>query len=171
MKIHEIITLHLIQSEVPALSQTKWNKLMFFIDGFSTAWEKIGASLTELTYVKLPYGPVPDGYSEILDTMERDGLIAIAQKNTMYDSSKIIQRGRDKQHPPELGAEEKLVIESILGVFKNWNATRLSNFSHSLDAWKKPEMYNQIDLSDLKNDSYLKKEYHEGNFARFLLQK
>lgn len=172
MEKHEIITLLLIQREVPALSQTKWNKLMFFLDGFSMAWEEIQTPLTDFDYIKLPYGPVPDRYSDILENMEEKGLITIAQKNTMYDSSKIIRQGlNSSDRIPELDENEQIVIESILNVFRDWNATRLSNFSHSLDAWKRPPMYDRIDLSDLRSDSYLKKEYGEGNFANLLLRK
>ena len=61
MEISEVITLELA-SEVKNLSQTKWNKLMFLIDG--VGYCDSGETFTGFEYIKLPYGPVPHDYRE-----------------------------------------------------------------------------------------------------------
>lgn len=171
MEKHEAITLYLISKGVPVLSQTKWNKLMFFIDGLAAVWSEKNSEITNFKYVKLPFGPVPDGYSEILNSMENAGYIVIKQKNTMYDTSKILAMGRKAPDDilSDLAPNEIKVLNAVLDVFREWNATRLSNFSHELKAWKRPDMYGQIDLRDLSDDPYLKKNFGEGNFANLLL--
>lgn len=167
----QLITMYMIHKEVSLLSIVKWNKLMFFIDGFYMTWYDTGRQITDLSYIKLPYGPVPDQYNSILSDMEDLGYIAITQKNSMYDTSKLLKKGPKMLIDfSGLAIDEKAAVDFVLEAFSFLGERDLSNFSKSLDAWAHSKLYDKIYISLLFNDSFLKAKYGECNFAKAILR-
>ena len=70
MKIYEAITFEL-SSKIENLSQTKWNKLIFLIDGVGVC--SFDQAFTGFEYIKIPYGPVPKDYREKVTIMISKG--------------------------------------------------------------------------------------------------
>lgn len=172
MEKHEAITLLLLKT-IKDLSQTKWNKLLFFIDGASSCFND---KITGLNYIKLPYGPVPQNYSEIIHGMANKEIISINNNyNNVFDNKIFINKNDKFSYNYEKAENiisnetHKEIIGKSIEVFNKWNAVQLSDFSHELDAWKKPDMYSQIDLELLKNDSFLSENYGEGNFGKLIV--
>ncbi|MDI7206205.1 Panacea domain-containing protein [Leptospira santarosai] len=171
MEKYEAITLFLLE-QISDLSQTKWNKLLFFIDG---ATRSVGNQVTDLKYIKLPYGPVPFDYSGKIQAMYYKGFISIQSPGGFLDSKLFIikpdkfEEKLDQAKRTITDQNHQKIIDKVFQVFKNWNANQLSDFSHELDAWKIPNMYSDIDLDTLKSDTYLKQKYKEENFGRLLL--
>lgn len=159
----ESITAHLA-SQVLDLSQTKWNKLMFYIDGAHFCQTK--TSLTGIDYIKLPYGPVPNNYRQLLVKMAEKKVIAIDQGGDIANASRYITL---KNGATSLNTDTLKLVEKIVSIFGGWTAVQLSNFSHRLDAWKIPEMYSTIDLSRLQKDNFLKTRFGQADFGKLIL--
>lgn len=172
MNINETITVYLVD-KIEDISQTKWNKLLFFIDGAGVC---LSDQFTAFQYIKLPYGPVPDGYTDILTEMHFQEVIKKSRTDNVFDSKIFIEKSKNHddlliEANKEIGENANLekVLKKIVETFKNWTAVKLSDFSHELDAWKNPTMYSGIDLSVLKEDNFLKREFGEANFGKLLI--
>lgn len=158
---------------VTDLSQTKWNKLMFLLDGVSYCRQD--QSFTGFTYIKLPYGPVPNNYRSLLNAMNDAGFIAIETNTAISDAAKFItpkvSAAFDAESDQLIKSNPLLpeALEIVLKIFGDWSAATLSEFSHLLDAWKSAAMFEKIDLGSLKNDPYLKKEFGQENLADIIL--
>ena len=170
MELSDAITICLIE-DIDDITQTQWNKLLFFTDGAGACKDR---QFTDFTYIKLPYGPVPNNYSELINSMHYRGIIQIENS----PDNKISLRKSDDHIPNLENAKNvigdtrdlKTIVEKIVKIFKDWSAVKLSSLSHELDAWKNPSMYAEIDLKDLKNDTFLKERFGEANFRKLLFR-
>ncbi|MES0489181.1 MAG: Panacea domain-containing protein [Leptospirales bacterium] len=177
--IHEAITLYLLNKDVRYLSQTKWNKLMFLIDGAYVCLND--KQLTTFEYIKLPYGPVPDNYSKIINKMYYNDIINKNTEQNLFDSKIILEKNDHFSVNMDLANNVidnyeslkynvKTILDSVVKLFHDWTASDLSDFSHELDAWKLPEMYTPIDLNTLKSDTFLNSEYGNPNLGKLVIE-
>ncbi|EMO82124.1 MULTISPECIES: Panacea domain-containing protein [Leptospira] len=173
MQKYEAITIFLLE-HISDLSQTKWNKLLFFVDGAAQSY--LSQQITDLKYIKLPYGPVPFDYSNKIQSMHYNKIIKREAVNGSFDNKIFIKKTANYEDQllnvktEFIDSNQILIIQKVIEVFKTWTANLLSDFSHELDAWKIPKMYSDIDLNTLKNDNYLKKKYNEPNFGNLLIK-
>lgn len=171
MENHEAITLKLAKS-INDLSQTKWNKLMFFIDSASICLND--HQLTNFSYIKMPYGPVPENYRSIIHSMKTNGIINVSTNLDISDAVRIIRPNINDTSIDEmnqmLSAIDKKynIVERIIKVFESWSAVELSNFSHMLNSWTEPNLYQNINLHSMKDDPYLKLNFQIGDFGQIL---
>lgn len=117
----------------PNLLKTKLLKLLWYSDFLS--FKRHGIGITGTTYVHLPLGPVPDNYSLMLGILQEAGYIKIEP---------IIK----KNHPGELvkpvscfpdnyfSQEELETIKEVQKKFQSWGSRRISDYSHSEEAYK-----------------------------------
>ena len=77
-----------IASATTDLYKTKLNKLLFYADFIN--YNSFGHSISGSRYVHLPYGPVPDGYEDTLDTLNHYGVIDVLKPN----SADLVRHGR-----------------------------------------------------------------------------
>jgi hypothetical protein len=62
------------RTKPPELGAVKLNKILWFSD--LAHYREHGTSVTGLTaYIRMPRGPVPEGMSQVLEHLERDGAI------------------------------------------------------------------------------------------------
>lgn len=66
--------------DIPSFGKTVLNKLLYFSDFNHYEWSY--ETITGATYKKLPFGPVPENISEVLASMQEDGIISI--QDTSY---------------------------------------------------------------------------------------
>ena len=170
MKTFEVITICLVD-KIKNITQSKWNKLMFFVDGYGASQNN---QFTNFNYIKMPFGPVPENYSNLLFEMNARDII---KTNKAINGKISLEKSKNhdknyKQAMKILNSNKALknAIEYIIKTFKDWTATKLADFSHEFDGWQNPEMYQIINLEAFKNDSFLKKEFQESNFAQVLLK-
>lgn len=171
MRIEDAITVFLVDT-VEHLSQTKWNKLLFLIDGMG-AVQNCG-QFTDFNYIKLQYGPVPENYDVKVDAIRDRGYVNVQRRvDWIGDSFTYLL---PKADAPKTKAEAKIAqneelqktLNTVITVFGDWTATRMSNFTHKLDAWKNVRLMKFIELTKLADDSYLRRKYGEGNIAKLL---
>ncbi len=173
----------LLATQIENLSQTKWNKLMFFIDGaYYCLHDKFA---TEMKYVNLIYGPAPDGYrATVLDMIERDVVKKETYNIAASDAVQFIEPGGKiteaearefvTQHDHESNKQDSLfnIVTKIATAFCDWSVSELSTFSHHLKIWKDLALYKKLSEKDfeyLKDDPYLKDVADEGNFGKIII--
>lgn len=106
---------------------TKLNKILFFSDFL--AYGEHGEAITGVTYVRLPFGPVPDGMAGLVEEMVQSGEIVIREKDVM---------GRTQKQPiptrkPDLSlftAEQIVRVNSVIASLWNHTAKSVSDLSH-----------------------------------------
>ena len=136
-KVYNVI-LYLIDESI---SKTKLLKEMFYVDFLF--YKKSCKSLTGLEYCKLPYGPVPDEFEEILNNGYNAKIISCDYKiKNGYESIDISKK---KQFDKSVFCEEELkVLEYVKKHFKNYNVKNIVDFSHKENAYTQTKDYNKI---------------------------
>jgi hypothetical protein len=135
--------------DISSFWETVLNKVLYFCDFNYYEWTD--SLITWTIYKKLPFWPVPDGITNVLGEMQRDGLIAL-QNTTFhwYEQQKIIPLKETnlsfldeidkiaKSHEfafPDTPTP-KVVIDDALNKYKYFNAKQISEWSHLDKPWK-----------------------------------
>jgi len=111
------------------LYKTKLNKLLFYAD--FTNYHLNGNSISGSRYVHLPYGPVPDGYEDTLDTLNHYGVIDIQKQN----SADLVRAGENPAKP-FLTDQEIATLDWVLAEFGSLSASQLTELSHREKAYR-----------------------------------
>ena len=133
METYEALTFKLA-SKIENLSQTKWNKLMFLLDGVGVC--NTDDTFTGFEYIRLPYGPVPCDYREKIRSMIFKGIVKKERYIGVTDSVMYIDPVDDNTKQEEashlIKAKTPLekALEKIVEIFGSWTAVRLSDFTH-----------------------------------------
>lgn len=142
LKLQELILYIARESQDdPRFGATKLNKLLFYIDFGS--YRMLGQPVTGATYQHLPAGPAP---RQVLDA--RRYLIDSGHATTEYreyfsGTQERIVPARD----PDMSLfskEEIKLIDSVIAEFWDFNARRLSEYSHSEWGWKVTEDFDDM---------------------------
>lgn len=117
---------------VPELTKTKLNKMLFYAD--FTHFARNTVSISGVSYARLPHGPVPDQYSLLYGSMESAKLIVEKEISVgQYDWSYYASNA---DFNAELFSKEELaVMHATLKRFKGMTAKSIAVFSHKEEAW------------------------------------
>jgi len=116
----------------PNIGEAVVCKLMYFID--FDYYEKFEEQLIGAKYIKNHFGPTPIAFSEIVKKMEQKGdLIQVTKKYFQHDQKKYLpRRSADLSN---FSAQEKELIDWEIERFKDFNATKMRNYSHKDVPW------------------------------------
>lgn len=107
-------------------------KLMYFID--FDFYEKFEEQLIGAKYIKNHFGPTPVAFPEIVAQMEKDGdLTRITKKYFQHDQKKYLPRR--SANLSIFSAQEKELIDWEIERFKDFNATKMRDYSHKDVPW------------------------------------
>lgn len=116
----------------PNIGETALNKLIYFCD--FNYYELYEEHLTGARYRKLPYGPVPQKMDTILNQMIKEG--KLQRIRTEYHGlPQTRYMPLEKADLTRLSAAEKTVIDHIIQQMGDWNANRISDYSHKDMPW------------------------------------
>ena len=121
------------------LGKTKLNKILYYSD--IEAYVALGGPITGETYVKHQYGPVSQHIDEVLEELEKERLIAIAEASGyhVYSGQPYMQWQYVSLRRPDISrfkAEEVAIVEeNIDAICLNHTARSISKASHGL-AWQ-----------------------------------
>ena len=120
-------------------------KLMYFID--FDYYEKYEEQLIGATYIKNHHGPTPVAFPEIVKEMEKDGdLVRVTKKYFQHDQKKYLPLRKSKlETSPDFSAREKELIDSEIERFKDFNASKMKEYSHKDVPWLGAEDMQVID--------------------------
>ena len=116
----------------PNIGEAVVCKLMYFID--FDYYEKFEEQLIGAKYIKNHFGPTPVAFSEIIAQMEQEGdLTHVTKKYFQHDQKKYLpRRSADLSN---FSAQEKELIVWEIERFKDFNATRMRDYSHKDVPW------------------------------------
>lgn len=111
----------------PGFGATKLNKVLWFAD--ARQFMLTGQSITGAEYVRMPFGPVPDGVRQVQQELERDGLIKCFAPKAEYEGWRFKAL---KPADPNFLSEAELQIVSywIRHIDEDHTAQSISEQSH-----------------------------------------
>ena len=116
----------------PNIGEAVVCKLMYFID--FDFYEKFEEQLIGAKYIKNHFGPTPVAFPEIVAQMDQDGdLMRVTKKYFQHDQKKYLPlRSADLSI---FSAQEKELIDWEIERFKDFNATKMRDYSHKDVPW------------------------------------
>jgi hypothetical protein len=119
----------------PNYGSTLLNKALYFIDGMN--YVEKGETITGMDYIRQDRGqtPKPQDFLQIRDELCLLGEIEKVEK--LYFGRKQIKYiSNSKPKLNNINKEELRLIDSILGILSSYNATDVSDYSHTFISWK-----------------------------------
>lgn len=116
----------------PNIGEAVVCKLMYFID--FDYYEKFEEQLIGAKYIKNHFGPTPAAFTEIIKQMEKEGdLTSVTKKYFQHDQKKYLPLR--SANLSNFSAQEKELIDWEIERFKDFNAVKMSNYSHKDVPW------------------------------------
>ncbi len=116
----------------PNIGEAVVCKLMYFID--FDYYEKFEEQLIGAKYIKNHFGPTPLAFPAIVKQMEDNGdLIQVTKKYFQHDQKKYLPLR--SANLKTFSAQEKELIDWEIERFKNFNATKMRDYSHKDVPW------------------------------------
>lgn len=117
---------------LPNIGEAVICKILYFID--FDYYEKYEEQLIGAVYIKNHHGPTPAAFTEIVKQMEDNGDIArVVKKYFQYDQKKYLPRR--KSNLSIFSAPEKDLIDAEIERFKDFNASKIKEYSHRDVPW------------------------------------
>lgn len=139
-------------------------KLLYFID--FDYYEKFEEQLIGARYIKNHFGPTPIVFPEIVKQMEKDGdLTSVVKKYFQHDQKKYLPLRRADLS--SFSAQEKDLIDWEIERFKDFNATKIKEYSHKDVPWIGADNQQLIDYEAVfcRTDELSVREYDNDNEA------
>lgn len=150
----------------PNVNRTSLNKLVFFLDALAV--KVSGSRLSDFEFVKMPFGPVPDGVRQAVRALKQTGLLSEAVTSEgpylAYNYS-TIQGPRLEQIRKKLAdhftPSQLDLIRFGVSRLRTLNATELSHASHEFEIWQTAEWNAKIPLERASTDVSLVRLFPE----------
>jgi uncharacterized phage-associated protein len=141
-----------LADNVEQLYVTKLMKLLYYIDFISLA--ERGSSITNDTYYKLPYGPVPSFTKNEIDNLDsslekeiKSQFADIVKLETPKDNFGKLIKNKKKYDPKILSAYEKNLIDAVVSKLGGKTAVALSAKTHKEKPYRLTSFNSIIDQS------------------------
>lgn len=144
----------------PNIGEAVVCKLMYFID--FDYYEKFEEQLIGAKYIKNRFGPTPIAFPKIVAQMEKDGdLVRVTKKYFQHDQKKYLPLR--KAHLANFSAREKELIDWEIERFKDFNASKMRDFSHKDVPWIGAEYLQLIDYEAVfsRTDEFSVRQYDD----------
>jgi len=144
----------------PNIGEAVICKLLYFID--FDYYEKYEEQLIGAKYIKNHHGPTPVAFPEIVKRMEKGGdLVPIKIKYFQYDQKKYLPLR--KSNLSILTVREKDLIDEEIERFKDFNASKMKEYSHQDVPWVGAKDSKIIDYEAVfyRTPEYSKRQYDD----------
>jgi len=136
------------------VKKTKLAKLLYFAD-FAKYYFK-GESLSNLSYRKIEFGPVPDEYFRILQELEDESLIQV--KPIAHEDGGYMYEISDtpisaKKNLSLLDKHDDKLIDEIWEKWQDANTNDIVNYTHHQSPYMETEFNHIIPYDLIKNES------------------
>jgi transcriptional regulator with XRE-family HTH domain len=116
----------------PNIGEPALNKLLYFCD--FNYYELYEEHLTGARYKKLPYGPISQDMEGVINQMINEG--RLKRIKTTYHSFPLTRYlPLEKADLTKLSAAEKTVVDHVIQQMGDWNANKISDYSHKDMPW------------------------------------
>ena len=132
-------------ANVPLVTQTKLYKLLFYSDFL--AYGSSGRSLTGVAYCRMPYGPVPAGFSVLRAALEEREVVSVEEVTFQNgNTGEVFRVGpRGERAAAALKADDLVVLRLIRDTLGGLSPSAISDRSHEETAWKETPQKALID--------------------------
>ena len=144
------------------VGKTVLYKMLYFSD--FDYYELFEKSLTGEKYLKLPRGPAPSHFEDVLEILKDEGKVKVFKvPSGNFKRNKFISLS--KPDISALNAEEIKLIDSTIDKLSNMNATQISDYSHQDMPWKAAEDKAELDYEQVfyRDDVMSVREYPEND--------
>ena len=131
--------------------KTKLLKLAFLSE--TEYFRRHTVSITGWPYARLPHGPVPQEYKVLLDTAEQDGYLVSEDYDDGKTTLKAGPRSARVTESDTFSADEADAVQEVVARWRTASPTQLSDFTHTLSAWKNTANAKEISFAALLEDS------------------
>jgi putative zinc finger/helix-turn-helix YgiT family protein len=123
-------------ANVPLVTQTKLYKLLFYSDFL--AYRSSGRSLTGAAYCRMPYGPVPVGFSALRSILEEREVVLVEEMTFQNgNTGEVFRVGSGGERAADsLLAEDVAVLRVVRDTLGGLSPSAISDRSHEETAWK-----------------------------------
>jgi uncharacterized phage-associated protein len=144
----------------PNVGETVLYKLLYFSD--FDYYELYEEHLTGASYLKLPYGPVPQKLDSIISQMIKAGQLQRI-KTEYYGLQQTRYLPLVKANLAGFKASEKTVIDRVIEQMSDWSASAISNYSHKDLPWLATKEGDEInyELSFYRDAPFSARNYEE----------
>jgi len=114
--------------------KTKLNKLLFYAD--FRHFKEYAVSITGARYAHIPFGPAPDKYALYLAMLVENRLLEVEE--VPYSENAVGEEFRSAKEPDlSLFSDSELkILATVKEYFKEFNAKRITDFSHDEKGYK-----------------------------------
>lgn len=144
----------------PNIGEAVVCKLMYFID--FDFYEKFEEQLIGARYIKNHFGPTPVAFPEIVAQMEKDGDLArVTKKYFQHEQKKYLPLR--SANLSSFSAQEKELIDWEIERFKDFNATKMRDYSHKDVPWIGADDLEPIDYEAVfsRTDEFSVRQYDD----------
>lgn len=144
----------------PNIGEAVVCKLMYFID--FDFYEKFEEQLIGARYIKNHFGPTPVAFPEIVAQMEKDGdLTRVTKKYFQHEQKKYLPLR--SANLSSFSAQEKELIDWEIERFKDFNATKMRDYSHKDVPWIGTDDLEPIDYEAVfsRTDEFSVRQYDD----------
>lgn len=110
------------------LYKTKLMKLLWYAD--MAYFRENVVSISGLSYLHRPFGPVPKNHTLLLGRLEEQGYIQIEEVLNEYGTAELIQCGKEPLDYNKLSEEELEILQRVNDRFNFVSAREISMLSH-----------------------------------------
>lgn len=125
------------------LGSIKLNKILLFTDGILL--RKTGKTLTEDTYIKRQFGPVPKNILKILNGLKNDNIIAIRDGKKNNDARLFFSL-----REPDISNLSSTEIDALytvtMFIYKKFKVKEISDITHQPKIWDYLNIGDEVDL-------------------------
>lgn len=131
-KKYQNAILYLCKSQNGAIyGKKKLAKLLYYIDFDRFEYKESGVSITGDKYVKLPMGPVPDQYMNVVNELVKSGKLFVEQQEYMqgYRPFEVYKCKTD----PDMSMfdeDDKKILERVSNIYGGLNGKQLEELTH-----------------------------------------
>ena len=135
-------------------------KLLYFID--FDYYEKYEEQLMGATYIKNHFGPTPPAFPEIVEEMQKEGVL-MKIKTKFYEHTQQKYLPLRKADLSDLSAREKELIDKNIERFKDFNAKQMEEYSHNDVPWVISEEGHPINYESVfyRTPEYSQRQYDD----------
>ena len=164
---------HYICAQCPnsrKLGAVKLNKILWYVD--TLFYANNGQSLTNLRYIKMRLGPVPQDIRIILNQMEKDKTITITRADPNLPAGKYNAWMYQANGDPDMSSftpEEKKLLDGVILSIRDYHTSdSISELSHNW-AWDIAQMGEEIPVGTCLIEDFVMPDEEDKKWAARLL--
>ncbi|HWZ65203.1 MAG TPA: Panacea domain-containing protein [Patescibacteria group bacterium] len=132
-KKYQNAILYLCKRQNGALyGKKKLAKLLYYVDFDRYEYKESGVSVTGDKYTKLPMGPVPDHYMDVVKALVESGKLVVGQQEYVPGYSPVeVYTCKAEPDMTVFDEDDKAILDRVSAIYGGLNGKQLEELSHA----------------------------------------